>query len=827
MPTTTNTQLEINVADIRELFAFLSDSSDTEIFAVSFLFNTSVVPGYGTYLGNLEDIISLCEKFYVSHPGFSLHVTLNQTSLTGRTRDCIIGSRVLCVDLDTKRDIKEVQGLVKGFNPGLLVESSPGKFHVYWKLSPEVSLPQWKQAQLALAHIFDGDTSLDELTHTIRVPGIPRITKEGERFLPYIVGRAIHEPLSFKDLNKVFLGWEDDYKEALKIRAAEKTKFRKNVSTWKTGGELKPATNGSKLTGRNCALYAYLNDFVIEAADEVTYEDLLIEAEKINAEVFSKISKGSLPEFEVKDITQSAFLRGSARKESIEDSIQEKTIEIRNVLLKEDADSLHGTFESYDYEADGFKAGRFTDTALVERVLQRFNQSLLRLNSVVYAFDWSTRTWRSQKLETAIIRSFVQACVTDIFLDPCFIPELCFSNGRYEPKAEVAAKNRLKSNGNISSCISALTDDHRIKTIEEGKFDSAGHLVNCANGVLDLTSLTLRPANPEDYLLFNNRVRYSAEAQCPRWLEFLQEIFAENTDPQAMIDYLQVVFGYSISGGTSIQKIFIHSGGGANGKSKVLDMLAEVSGGYCSRMVGGKVFGKNKDKEIERIAVKLEGKRIGLVDDLDSKMTWDEGLVKSLTSRSLPKRKLYEEEGDIVNRAKFHMGCNEAPKPETENHGLIRRLSIIPYERQFEACAAKENELQDMIKEEASGVLNWAIAGLHKFLESGGNLQEPEEVEFTVQEYAEDNFIITDKIESLFERAEIDNDEATWVPLNTLLEMLNADLPHSDAVTRETLGKILKKTVKAIGRRRVVKNRKVTEYLVILPNKVKQSLQGL
>ncbi len=54
--------------------------------------------------------------------------------------------------------------------PDIIVESSPGKWHAYWRVQ-DCPLDQFKSAQHRLAAQFQGDTSVCDLPRVMRLPG--------------------------------------------------------------------------------------------------------------------------------------------------------------------------------------------------------------------------------------------------------------------------------------------------------------------------------------------------------------------------------------------------------------------------------------------------------------------------------------------------------------------------------------------------------------------------------------------------------------------------------------------------------------------------------
>lgn len=117
----------------------------------------------------------------------ALHICLNTTSLTGRRTENIKSVNVLCCDIDRDLDREEVRGIKDKYDCQLIVESSPRRYHFYWKVSRSIPLERWSKYQIGLAEKLDGDFQLRIVTSTIRVPGFPRITKSGEEFTPHVV----------------------------------------------------------------------------------------------------------------------------------------------------------------------------------------------------------------------------------------------------------------------------------------------------------------------------------------------------------------------------------------------------------------------------------------------------------------------------------------------------------------------------------------------------------------------------------------------------------------------------------------------------------------
>ena len=110
------------------------------------------------------------------------------------------------------------------------------------------------------------------------------------------------------------------------------------------------------------------------------------------------------------------------------------------------------------------------------------------------------------------------------------------------------------------------------------QLDADPWLFNCLNGSIILKgSPTLRPHDPTDNCALIAPVEYHADAECPRWLAFLDRMMDGDTE---RIDYLQRLVGYCLTGEITSQVFPCLYGSGANGKSVFTDIITWMIGDY-------------------------------------------------------------------------------------------------------------------------------------------------------------------------------------------------------------------------------------------------------
>lgn len=496
-----------------------------------------------------------------------------------------------------------------------------------------------------------------------------------------------------------------------------------------------------------------------------------------------------------------------------------------------------GGFE-YDYSEEPLSLDRFSDKSVVARVLQRFEGKIVRVGRLLYAFDSKRRVWVNQKGSPTLLAHYASICAADTIHDPRFIRDLCLDRGRnVNPDAEKKWKRHFLSGALEGKVVGLLQTEHSYPNLQACDFDADPELLFCANGVLNMRTGELKEVRAEDYQLFSNRIEWNPDAPCEYWLQFLHEVFSENDEPEAMVDFMHEVFGYSLCGSVSAQKVFVHWGSGANGKSKLLGVLSQIMGAYAARM-SCKSLSKTKNgfsKDVERVTVKSEGKRLLVLDDLETSTQWDEGLVKTFTADTLPMRKHYEEETDIPNRAKIHIGCNEPPSPESENSGLIRRLYLISYHRKFEPNIRVDQEINRRIKAELPGILRWAVEGYQRLVKSDFQFTEPQQISADMNAYRDEHFKLTKVLEDMFEplpkspksiKKIMDSDD-DWHDINALTEQISATAElrgYYEKVSTQWVSMQLKEQFFALKRRVKRGKKRTTEYYVRLKDSGKETI---
>lgn len=263
------------------------------------------------------------------------------------------------------------------------------------------------------------------------------------------------------------------------------------------------------------------------------------------------------------------------------------------------------------------------------------------------------------------------------------------------------------------------------------QWDKDPWLINFENGTFDIKKGKLRDHKREDLITKIIPVEYNEEAKAPRWTSFLEEIMDGD---QELIEFLQKSIGYSLSGSTQEQVMFLLHGSGANGKSVFLNVIKEMMGDYGQQAPTSLLMAKKSDGVPNDVA-RLKGARYIATIETEKGKRLAEALVKQLTGGdTITARFLRQEFFEFKPEGKFFLATNHKPVISGDDYAIWRRIRLIP----FEVTIPEEKRdplLEYKLHDELPGILCWAIEGLKKWMKEG--LKAPEKVLAATDEYRE------------------------------------------------------------------------------------------
>ena len=260
-------------------------------------------------------------------------------------------------------------------------------------------------------------------------------------------------------------------------------------------------------------------------------------------------------------------------------------------------------------------------------------------------------------------------------------------------------------------------------------FDTNAMQLCVGNGVIDLETGKLMPVMPSMHHSKMAGVQHKAGAKCPRFMQFLGDIFP---DDEELVAYVQKVAGYLMTGSTREQCLFMLLGGGANGKSTLVNLLTDLLGDYAANTAASTLMASNSNQFGDDL-IRLAGARLITSSETEHGQRFAEAKIKSFTGGDkVTGRPLYGEWLDFKPVGKILLTTNNRPEIRGSDDGIWRRIREVPFNRQFKE-AEQDRELMSALRQELPGILNWAIEGCLKWQADG--IKAPASVAASITAY--------------------------------------------------------------------------------------------
>ena len=269
--------------------------------------------------------------------------------------------------------------------------------------------------------------------------------------------------------------------------------------------------------------------------------------------------------------------------------------------------------------------------------------------------------------------------------------------------------------------------------ITQEEFDKTN--INClplVNGIFNFATKSLDPHSPKNHFKNIIPIEYDSSAVCPNWLKFIEEsLYPED------VPVLQEWFGFQLYRKYLIKKALIIFGEKDTGKTITLNALTSFIGEFNKTGLSLQKISNGTD--FNRLS--LKDKYSNIYDDLSSKDLNDGGNFKVATGGGfISGEEKFGDYSQFENYAKLTFATNKIPPvKDNDDMAYYSRWIVLRYDNLPEK---KDLFLNDKIKKELSGILNWALEGLYRLLEEGefSYKKTPEEVK-TIMEMSGDPLI--------------------------------------------------------------------------------------
>ena len=285
----------------------------------------------------------------------------------------------------------------------------------------------------------------------------------------------------------------------------------------------------------------------------------------------------------------------------------------------------------------------------------------------------------------------------------------------------------------VVSAVAKLARRHPAIAISGMEFDNNPMLLGTPAGPIDLsTAEALTPSWKHMVSKSTSVARASGKPKL--WLDTL--LFASGGDTD-LVDYLQRLFGYCLTGHTSEESLEFFHGSGGNGKGVVMNTVLAIAGDY-GRQASMDTFIRSRNDRHPADLADLVGARLVIAAESAEGARWDEQRVKMATGRDrISARFMRGNFFEFQPAFTLLIASNHKPRIGTVDDAWRRRLHLIPFDRK---PAKADHELKDKLRAEYPQILAWMIEGAEWWSRDG--LMPPDSVVTATEEYLAEEDVI-------------------------------------------------------------------------------------
>ena len=300
--------------------------------------------------------------------------------------------------------------------------------------------------------------------------------------------------------------------------------------------------------------------------------------------------------------------------------------------------------------------------------------------------------------------------------------------------------------------VSAMEAAKPMLEVKAEELDHDPFLLNCQDGSYDLTEgLSGRhDFNPDDLC---TKICNTAPGDEGReiWEDFLNTIFLGDRE---LIEYVQKICGLGAIGIVYLEAIIISYGDGANGKSTFWNTIAWALGSYAGG-ISADALTIGCRRNVKPEIAETMGKRLLIAAELEDGVRLSTSIVKQLCSTDQIKgEKKYKDPFDFVPSHTLVLYTNHLPRIGAMDHGIWRRLIVIPFNATITGNKDIKNYAGYLQKNAGQYILKWIIKGAEKAIKDNYHFDRPKCVKDAIDKYRSDNDWLTHFLEECCELGE-------------------------------------------------------------------------
>lgn len=263
-----------------------------------------------------------------------------------------------------------------------------------------------------------------------------------------------------------------------------------------------------------------------------------------------------------------------------------------------------------------------------------------------------------------------------------------FSDFKKKMNDMLATSKLLKkttTKGNIMKEAAELFYDKEFLS----KLDTNPYLLGCSNGVIDFKEGCHRKGRPDDYIHKSTNLVYKPlsyyKEHSPKIIEEINTFFEQLFPNSSLRGYMWEHLASTLLGTNQNQTFNIYTGSGANGKSKLVELMNLVLGEYKGTVPISLVTQKRTNIGSTSSEIfNLIGTRYAVMQEPSKGDKINEGIMKELTGGDpIQCRALFRDSVTFVPQFKLVVCTNTLFDIVSNDDGTWRRLRKVDFESKF------------------------------------------------------------------------------------------------------------------------------------------------
>jgi putative DNA primase/helicase len=273
-----------------------------------------------------------------------------------------------------------------------------------------------------------------------------------------------------------------------------------------------------------------------------------------------------------------------------------------------------------------------------------------------------------------------------------------------------------------------VQQSHRIRAIgfrlqnilyaHQGEFAPEPHLLNCKNGVVNLKTGEVEPHSPKQRFQYCITTEYVPGARSETWEHFLAQSIGNYGE---LKDWVQMAWGYTITGEMSEETFFYIFGPRRSGKGTTTGTLLALLGPKVSASVDFASFTSERDQDANNFDLAgLQQTRLIVASETSRYDRLSPKRIKTITGLGQVRCSYkHKDHFEYWPQFKIWLESNWPVNGDPDDDALWSRVRVVTYPTSFYGKEDKALKRRLLTTENRQGILAWMVEGAKAWYEKG------------------------------------------------------------------------------------------------------------